>query len=252
MGWFFGIVAVTLGLVLAWGLVSPRSQWRVLRAWSVADRHRDEPGGIAYGFVRLFSALGIAGLAAVGLVGASTIIGGPVRQAAPPTVAEQVWGSPAPLLLNRVTVGATEAPADLLSAPVLAYRTFDEGIDSYLLQAVPYSLLGDQDVPGLLGEVPEEGTSAIGASNLLINVRGPLLCIPRQAVVVETEQTVQVGVFYGLPDTADGTPADSLTSCTADAAVTGSLLVPLQLSGPVGDRTVIDLTGAEVPYARLP
>ena len=58
MGWFFSILAITLGIIFVWGVFAPRSQWRALSAWSVSDEHAHEPGGTAYGWRRFLSALG--------------------------------------------------------------------------------------------------------------------------------------------------------------------------------------------------
>jgi hypothetical protein len=247
VGLVFGTIAATLAVLLAWGLVAPRSQWRVLRSWSVDDVHRFEPGGTAIGLTRLASGIGLAGLVAVGIVGASTIVAGLPKPPPPPSAIEEMWGDPPPHLLNRVFFTSGQSRGDLLGVPVLGYQTFDEGIPDYLLDVPVFSLLGETEVPGLIGEEPELGTSAIGQSNLLVHVRGPILCIPRDVVVVETETTVQVGVSYGLPDAGE-TPVDHLAGCRADDPLTSSLLIPVQLSGPVLDRQVIDLSGAEIPY----
>jgi hypothetical protein len=71
-------------------------------------------------------------------------------------------------------------------------------------------------------------------------------------VVVETEETVQVAVYYGLPNSADGSPVDHIAGCDPADPLTGSLLIPVQLSGPVLDRTVIDLAGNEIPFVPTP
>lgn len=247
----FGIVAVTLGILLVWGLVSPRSQWRVLRSWAASDPHRNEPGGAAYGFLRLGSAVGVIGLAIVGVVGASSMVVANLPRDTPRvSPVEIMWGAPPPLLLNRVFVTVSTPPEGLVEMPVLGYQTFDEGIDAYLLDLRHYALLGDSDPAGLIGSDPEEGSSAIGSSNLLVNVRAPILCIPRAVLVVETEDTVQVAVYYGLPDSKDGSPVDSVAGCSPDDPLTGSLLIPVQLSGPVLERTVIDLAGDELRYVK--
>jgi hypothetical protein len=247
VGLVFGTIAATLAVLLVWGLVSPRSQWRVLRSWSVDDVHRFEPGGTAIGLTRLASGVGLAALVAVGAVGASTIVAGLPKPARPPSAVEEMWGAPAPHLLNRVFTASGQARGDLLSVPILGFQTFDEGVPEYLIDVPHFALLGEEDVPGLIGAEPDFGTSAIGQSNLLVQVRGPILCIPRDVVVVETETTVQVGVFYGLPDAAAAS-SDHLAGCRADDTLTASLLIPIQLSGPVLDRAVLDLAGTEVPY----
>lgn len=242
----FGTIAATLGLLLLWGLLAPRGQWRVLRAWSVVDPHRDEPGGAAFGWLRLSAGLGVAGLAVVGIVGASTAVANRPEPPPPPTPLQLMWGSPAPQLLDRVSLNLGVAPGDLTEMPLLGYQTFDDGIPRYLLELSEFSLLGDPEPLGLEGTEPDKDSSAIGVSNLLVHVRGPLLCIPREIVVVETETTVQIGVFYGLPDDPAGAPVDHVASCRPDDPLTGSLLIPVQLSGPVLDRQVLDLAGEPI------
>ncbi|MEO6123203.1 MAG: hypothetical protein ABIR32_05800, partial [Ilumatobacteraceae bacterium] len=53
---------------------------------------------------------------------------------------------------------------------------------------------------------------------------------------------VKVGVFYGLPD---GSPAtgDLAVDCASGGAVTGSILIPLELAAALGERTVESLDG---------
>jgi hypothetical protein len=252
VGWVFGTISVTLAVLLVWGLLAPRSQWRTLRAWSVADPHDHEPGGAVYGWLRLASAVGVVGLGVVGVVAAGTAVANMPKPPPPLSALQIMWGSPAPQLLDRVSANLAEPPADLVEIPILGYQDFDNGIPSYLLDLRKFTMLGDPDPAGMTGVEPEEGTSAIGASNLLVHVRGPVLCIPRAIVVIETETTVQVGVFYGAPDHPEGEAVDHVASCSPDDPVTGSLLIPVQLSGPVLDREVRDLTGEPIDYVRVP
>ncbi len=248
MGWVFGTIAVTLGILAVWGLLSPRSQWRVLHSWAAADPHRSEPGGAAYAFLRLGSALGVLGLGVVGVMAAVAAMQNLPDPPAPPSAVERMWGKPVPQLLNRVFLNTATPPEGLAEAPVLGYQTFDDGIDNYLLDIPRYTRLGDPEPPGLIGTDPVEGTSALGSSNLLLHVRAPILCIPRAVLVVETEESVQVAVYYGLPDDPAGAPIDHRAACAAGDPLTGSMLIPVQLSGPVLDRTVIDLAGNEIPF----
>jgi hypothetical protein len=77
------------------------------------------------------------------------------------------------------------------------------------------------------------------------------LCIPRAAVVVESDTTVKIGLYYGLPDSADGSPVDNTKGCPINSPVTASLLIPIDLTAPVGDRTVESLDGTELPSVRV-
>jgi hypothetical protein len=248
----FGTIAVTLGVLLIWGLVAPRGQWRILRAWSVADPHRNEPGGAVFGWIRLSAAVGVIGLAVVGIVGASAVVASLPKPPRPPTPVQIMWGSPVPHLLNRVSLNLGAPPAGLAEMPVLGYQTLDDGIPNYVLELRPYTLLGDPEPPGIEGTEPEKDSSAIGVSNLLVHVRGPVLCIPREIVVIETETTVQIGVYYGVPNDPAGAPVDHVASCSPDDPLTGSLLIPVQLSGPVLDREIVDLAGEALDEVSAP
>lgn len=253
MSWVFGTLAAALGIVFFWGLVAPRNQWRVLAGWSVTRPYADEPSGAAYAVRRTLSAVGLVGVLAVVAVGSSNLLGRLPGEVAPPTVLEQMWGSPPPQLVDRVVTPVTAAPVGLVEFPVLGYQDLDGdlGVPDYLYDLRPFSLLGDTDIAGYIGSETDDGSSAVGVSDLVVNVRGPVLCVPRDALVVETETTVQVAVFYGLPVAPDGTAPDSVAGCPADAAVTGSVLVPLVLSAPLGDRELQALDGTPIEFVPI-
>ncbi len=83
-------------------------------------------------------------------------------------------------------------------------------------------------------------------------MRGPLLCVPRAALVTETAESVTVAVYYGLPDQVDpATPVDNAVSCPADSTVTASILLPIELSEELGDRPVLTLAGDELQNVPL-
>lgn len=250
MGWVFGIAAFSLGLVFLWGLVAPRGQWRALAGWSVADEHAHEPGGTTYGLRRLISAIGLISLLVVGGVTASTALARTPTDAPPETPLEAMWGPVAPSVINRMIVSAPSAPAGLVDTPVVAYQSFDDGIPSYVVQLPDFALLGEATPNGIVGDAPPVGNGALDFADLVLNVRGPILCIPRVVVFMETEQDVRVGVFYGLPPGDDGVERDSIAGCPAESTVTGSVLIPLQLASPLGDRPVLALDGA--PISEVP
>jgi hypothetical protein len=84
-------------------------------------------------------------------------------------------------------------------------------------------------------------------AEFILHVRGPLLCIPRAAVVVETSESVTVAVYYGLPNPENPeTAVDNAVSCPADSPVTASALLPIELSADVGERPVLTLAGDEL------
>lgn len=251
VGWVLGIAAFSLGLVLLWGLIAPRGQWRALVGWSVSDAHQYEPGGTAYGLRRLVSGIGLLGLVAVVGLSASAAIARSPGEAPPETPLEAMWGDVEPRIVNRIVTPAAAAPAGLVEFPVLAYQSFDDtGIPGYLSGLDEFELLGDADPNGYVGELPPVGNGALDFADLVINVRGPVLCVPRVIVMTETETEVRVGVFYGLPPADDGAEPDSVAGCPADATITGSLLIPLQLGSPLGERPVVALDGT--PISEIP
>lgn len=255
MGWIFGILAVTLGIVFVWGLVAPRSQWRVLSAWSVSDEHAHEPGGTAYGWRRFVSGVGVLAMAAVVGVAASSAIADLPSQAAPPAdrIAD-MWGTPHPDIVDRMISPVAAESGGLVLLPTLGYQEFDEedGIPDYLDGLDAYEYLGKLEVPGLIGAIPDVGFSGLDFANIVVHVRGPILCVPRQVVVLESETAVKIGVYYGAPDPADGSVPDNATACAVDPSVTSSVLIPLALSAPVGDRVVTNLDDTEIENVPAP
>lgn len=248
VSWVLWVVAATLGAVLLWSLFAPRSSWRSLTGWSVSDPHGNEPGGTGYGLRRLVSGLGALGFAAVLVVIAGSSLAGtfPVPPS-PPSAVRVMWGTPDPQVVNRVVVPVAAAPADLQQIPIIGYQAFtNSGAPSYLTRLKQYTLLGKASPAGYIGRVPDEGLAAIDTAALVVNVRGPLLCLPRQAVVIETDATVQIGIFYGLPDSADGSLVDHLAGCPLDAPLTASVLIPIPLANSVGDRKVQTLDGKDI------
>ncbi|MFM9878701.1 MAG: fumarate hydratase [Rhodoglobus sp.] len=252
MSWVFGALAVTLGLILLWGLVAPRSQWRALEGWSVADRYRDEPGGTSYGLRRLVSGVGTLGvLAVIGVSSASAVANIPSERPASSVVA-QMWGRPDPDVVNRMIVPLSGPPGGLVEMPVIGYEDVSDDLPEYFDRLDNFTLLGNADVPGYIGGLPDIGNGALDLADLVVHVRGPLLCIPRAAVVIETDAAVTIAVYYGLPDDPSGAVIDNTVSCPADAPVTGSLLIPLDLAAPLGHRIVQSLAEAPIREVKVP
>lgn len=237
---------------MLWGLFAPRSHWRSLTGWSVSDPHASEPGAAAYGVRRLVSGIGTLALAGVLILAVSSFVTNLPKPAPPLSAVHIMWGAPDPLVVNRVVTSASGPPVDLPQMPVLGYQAFtNSGAPSYLTRLRTFTLLGDGNAPGYIGSTPDTGLAAIDTASLVVNVRGPVLCIPRQAVIIETETTIQIGVFYGLPDRADGAAIDQLASCPADSTLTASLLIPIDLANPVGDRKVQTLDGQDIDGVRI-
>lgn len=251
MGWLFGFLAFSLGLVFLWGLLAPRGQWRALVGWSTADQHRHEPGGAAYGLRRLISALGLLGLAVVVGVSASSALArvpGAAPTHGPLTL---MWGDPPPLVVNRIIPPDAAAPPGLTEIPISGYQAYENGdLPAYLSGLRDFELLGNNDPGGYVGTYPPIGNGALDFADVVLNVRGPILCIPRSVVVLQSDTEVRVGVFYGLPRAADGSEPDSLVGCPADATLTGSVLIPLDLGVALGERALLGLDGS--PLSEVP
>lgn len=247
MSWVFGALAVTLGIVFLWGLFAPRSQWRTLSAWLVSNPGAHEPGGAAYGWRRLLSGIGVLALVIVAGSAYSHYLARQPRPGPPLTAVERMWGSPTPHLVDRLVEPLTAAPDGLVEEPLLGFQSFDDSTPDYVRLLPAFSLLGNTRIPGYVGSEADSDVSSTGAADLVVNVRGPLLCIPRQVVVIESETAVQIAVYYGLPDPASGNPPENVAGCPLEGVVTSSVLVPIPLSGPIGDRAVQDLAGDPIP-----
>jgi hypothetical protein len=257
----FGVIAVSLGAYFLWGLVAPRSQWLVLSAWSVSNPHAHEPGGASYGWRRLLSGIGVLGLGAVAVLSsAPDLVAALPKDTRAVSVVQVMWGSPDPQIVNRSVYGSATVPTGLVEVPIDGYQDLDEldDLPPYLLTLRTFRMLGDESPRGYIGVTPAEGFSGIGPADLIVHVRGSVLCIPREAVVIETETSVQIAIYYGLPDpepAADGSvpPApDHVAGCPANDPVTSSVLIPITLSSELGDRTVETLTGDELRKVTVP
>ncbi len=249
-----GLAAVATALLLLWGLLAPRGNWSSLVAWSTSDPRAAEPGWTSYLVRRLLFGFGVLSLVGLGAAMVITWLLNPPLHAPPPTPVQQMWGPTPPVVVDRVITPLAEPPAGYTEVPVLGYQEVeeDERPGDYLRHLEPFELLGGQrDMPGLIGQNPGDGYSAMDTTELILNVRGPLLCIPRGAIIKETLDSVTVAVYYGLPDQPPGTVIDNAVSCPADAPVTTSVLLAIELQEELGARTVIMLNGDEIPEVEL-
>jgi|GEM_PF-774942 len=246
----WGIVAV-LGVVLLWGAVSPRSQWSVLTSWSVSDVHANEPGAAGLGWRRLINAIGVLGVLAVLGSGVDPAILQPARNVRAPSAVESMWGTPVPQLVDRIVIGRLAASPGVVATPVLGYQLIGDEPADYLREMRHFSMLGNEAPLGYVGDSHRDAVSVLASADLVVNVRGPLLCIPREVVVIETEKSVQIAVYYGLPDPADGTLPDNVASCPENAPITGSVLIPIKLALPVAGRAVQGLDGTSLPAVAM-
>ncbi|WP_341952626.1 fumarate hydratase [Salinibacterium sp. TMP30] len=253
MGWVWWLIAVPLGVAAAWAIFAPRNQWRSLFSWSVTDVHSSEPGGAAYAYRRLISAIAL-GVALLTIVLAMMWSAGREPVELPRTNdIEQTWGTPQPLLVYRSFQTNQSTDDTLVDVPIDSYLPVndEERAPLYLLNLEPFSRLGTTNIPGYIGSPPNETDSTISGADVVVKVRGPLLCIPRRVVVIETPERVQLAVLYGLPTPSDGSTPDNIVGCPVGDDLTGSVLIPISLSDPIGERTVEALDGAPLTLVDL-
>lgn len=249
--WWF--VAVPLGVFAVWALFAPRNQWRSLFSWSVADAHSSEPGGAAFAYRQLIAAVALSiALLTIVISVVSTAAREPIE---PPRAddIEQTWGSPEPLLVYRTFQTSRSTDETLVDVPIDSYLPVndEERAPLYLLDLEPFSRLGTTDIPGYIGSTPSETDSTISRADVVVKVRGPLLCVPRRIVAIETPERVQLAVLYGLPTPSDGSKPDHAGGCLLGEDLTGSVLILISLSDPIGERTVENLDGAPLTMVDL-
>ncbi|MEP6479035.1 MAG: fumarate hydratase [Rhodoglobus sp.] len=252
MSLVFLVLAGTLGIVFLWGLLAPRSQWRVLNAWSVSDPRASEPGSISYGLRQFFYALGLGSMVFLAIGTGVNYLANLPKPPTPLTPMQLMWGTPAPTVVNRYVLGQTSVPAGLVDQPILGYQAWaPDHTPDYLDTLAPFTRVGTPVINGYIGEDPQPDLVGTDTADLVVHVRGDLLCVPRAAVVIETDTTVQIAIEYGLPIPTDGSQADNVAACSPNPAVSTSLLIPIDLSKPVGKRSVQALDGTEIDLVRV-
>jgi hypothetical protein len=243
---FLVAIASSLAILTAWGFVSPRGQWRVLAGWSRSAAVDDEPGPAAMLVHRVVSGVGILVLVVAGASIYGQHFDLPSRTPIGPI--NQMWGTPAPKVVNRVFVPATTAPTNLVSQKVLGYQPTDGTIrnPNYLFSLANLKVKGANNGIGYVGWAPATGMLALDSANLVVHVNGDSRCIPQEVVVVESAASVSIGVFYGQPNPTDGSNAVNLDNCKSKPSKSTSILIPVQLASPLGGRTVTALDGTTV------
>lgn len=231
-----------------WGLFSPRSQWKVLAAWSYRKPQADEPRAFAFAVHRVISGLGVVFFGAIGATGLAQYISELPPRPAPLSALQQMWGvAPEPQVVNRVVNLQGVVPTDLVEITVDGYQLVENETHSprylHLLQRFEPSDLARS---GIVGVAPAQNFPALDSAELVVNVRTWGDCIPREAVVIETETEIQIAFYAGMPNRQDGIVPDHL-SCDRPAFVQNSLLVPINLGAPVEGRTVQTLDGDPIP-----
>lgn len=243
------VALISLGVIFLWGLLAPRSQWRALISWSYRNPHFDEPTGSAYLIYRAIAAIGVISLTFGAIASYQTWLSRQPVPPKPPTQVELMWGKPAPVVLNKVITGTTEVPTGLVDQPILGFQVVDgeHRQPAYLFGLKYFKAKGATTKNGLIGGLPAAGLVALDTADLVVKVAGDSRCFPHSVVVRETEKTVEIGVFYGQKNPADGSNKDNLASCrTVSSPNNVPTLIPIKLQSPVDKRAVVDLSGEPI------
>ena len=246
------LVAV-LAVLFLWGVIAPRSQWRLLLGWTYREPQSDAPSGWAFGLQRVIAGLGIAALLAGGGLAYQRHLDSLPEPPPPPSPIEQMWGDADTLVVNRVITPSSRAPSGLVRVDPSAYHALDgqRRQPAYLFSMNTLINPRGDDAGGLVGDEPSTGLVALDTARVVVLVTADAACIPRAVVMREGPLTVGVAVYFGRPDLRDGTEHPSgIDSCRPGSSHARSLLLPLPLTNPLGDRLVTDLDG--VPLRRAP
>lgn len=245
---FWAVVIASVVLVFLWGLISPRSQWKVLAAWTYRQPEADEPSAFAFGVQRVISGIGVVFFGAVGAAGVSQYLETLPPPAPPLTVLQQMWGAaPVPQVVNRVVVPEAAPPSGLVEVPVTGYQLVDNSDHRprYLYLLRSFNPGGDIDKSGIVGLRPPDDFPALDSAELVVNVRMWADCLPREVVMIETDKAVQIAVYVGMPNRMDDIPVDHL-SCDRPPFVQNSLLIPINLTAELEGRQVQTLDGTPI------
>lgn len=243
---FLYFVAALLALCFVWGLFWPRSQWRTLASWSRRDPDATEPGPVAYGVQRGISGLGIVTFVVVGAFVVADYVRSLPEPEPKPSALQTMWGTaPVPQFVNRVVSPAAVADAALVAEDIVAYQVVDnvKHLPRYLAFLEFYDPPGDD--ARYIGQSPSTGFSALDSAELVLNLRPKAQCVPLEAVIIETETAVQIGVYSGVASPmGEGLPDDAF--CAGGSLIGPSLLLPINLANPLGERVLQNLDGSPI------
>ncbi len=245
--WFLIAVTAVLSALLLWGLVAPRSQWRVLIGWSTADPDAAEPGDGIHGIRRTICAIGLIGVLSVAGVQGWRMFEARPAATPEPTALQLMWGSPTPRLVDRLVAPVDAPPDGLVEGAVAGVQPLTKGsTPAYLVSLSQFDLLGVADPPGLIGHAPADGYTGYGQADLIIEASGPLDCIPRAVVALPGDSVLKLGVYWGPPGDAPAAGA-----CDMAAPVLQRVLIPVQLPSPLSGRTVVTQDGIAIPIVNV-
>lgn len=235
--------------MFVWGLLAPRSQWKILASWSVSDPYANEPSGVAFLLQRVAAALGIVSMVVSGVLVYQVELARQPPPPSPPTIAETLWGKPVPVVVNRVVRASGDVPAGLVDQPIIAYQEVSgkSRQPPYLFDLKKFSLPDATEENGLVGADPKPGFAALDSAMLVVEVYGDPKCFPHHVTVRESDDSVAVGVYYGQASPKDGSNAANVTACSVLASAANTpTLIPIALSGPLDHRAVTTLDGTPI------
>lgn len=250
------ICAGGLAVLTVWGFISPRGQWRVLVGWSRREPSANEPGAGVVAVQRIVAGAGIVVLVVSGWSMYTSYLDSLPAPAAPPGPVEKMWGSPAPVVVNRVFTPLQAPPAGLVEQAIVGYQPVNGASrdPQYLFSLDRLTVKNANQGIGYLGHDPQPGLSALDTADLVVEVRGDRACIPQKVVVEEDNEVVRVAVYYGQPNPSDGSNAINLAHCKAkpSAAKIRPVLIPIDLADYLGKRTVVTFDGAKkIPAVKV-
>lgn len=250
------MLAGGLAALTVWGFLSPRGQWRVLAAWSRREPYANEPGVGMVAVQRVIAGVGIVVLAVTGGSMYGSYLDSLPATLPPPGPVEQMWGSPAPVVVNRVFTALETPPVGLVRETIVGYQVVHGASRDprYLFSLDHLAVKNAEQGIGYLGHDPGPGLSALDTADLVVEVRGDRACIPQQVVVQEDNETVRIAVYYGQPNPSDGSNAVNLAHCAAkpSAAKARSVLIPIDLTGYLESRKVVTLDGLKkIPAVKV-
>ncbi len=167
----------------------------------------------------------------------------------PPTPIERMWGAKNPKVVNRVVTPITQVPTGFVDQPILGYQTLDgkRRQPPYLFSLPSLSLKLATTRNGLVGVDPPAGLAALDMAQLVVEVTGDKKCFPHHVVVIESGSTVQIGVYYGQSDPADGSNSLNIDDCDPSGGANAiTTLIPIRLSDTLSGRDVQTLDGKAI------
>lgn len=235
-----------LAILTLWGLIAPRAEWRVFMSWSRRDPDAADPTPALRNVVRLVSAVGIVIVAWTGFSALHPATPQTIpRSYAGESQAERTWGAPAPRIIDRVFTPLAEPPAGLVDQPILRYLPISGPTRNpgYVFALKDFAEAGATSRNGFIGAKPEVGLSALDSADLVVQVRGDKKCIPVAVLVRQEEHSVSVAVYYGRPNPPGGTAVVADCKPVLANRATNSVLIPIDLTAPLGGRSVVRVDG---------